>query len=88
MWKGIEFRLSNNAPNVNIFNKAVKPYNAALRENEHKQKLKYTENKNPQEIAVKINRNHATGEIKTPHNKERHETKERNKKRTRKRVII
>ena len=38
------------------------------------------ENKNPQGKAVKTNRNYANGEIKTPLNEERDETKERNKK--------
>ena len=82
--KGKELRLSNNSANVNIFNKAAKPYIAALRENGHKQKVKYRKIENPQEKAVKTNRKHATGEIKTPLYEERDKTKERNKKRIRK----
>ena len=40
--KGIKLRLSNNSANVNIFNKAAKPYNAALRTHGHKQQIQYT----------------------------------------------
>ena len=78
--KGIELRLSNNSANVKIFNKVTKPYNAALRENGHRQQIKYTKNEEPQEKAAKTNRNHATGEIKTPPNEKRDETKEKKRR--------
>ena len=83
--KGIELRLSNNSANVNIFNKAAKPYNAALRTNGHKQQIQYTKNEKPQEKVAKANHNHTTREINTPPNEKRDE---KNKKRTRKRNII
>ena len=78
--KGIELRLSKNSANVNIFNKAAKPYNAALRTNGHKQQIQYTKNEKLQEKAAKASHNHTTGE-----NEKRDE---KNKKRTRKRNII
>ena len=77
----MELRLSNNSANVNIFKKAAKPYNAALRTNGHKQQIKYTKNEKPQEKAAKTNRNHATGEIKIPPNEIRDETKKKKKTR-------
>ena len=40
--KGIKLHLSKNSATVNIFIKAAKPYNTALKEKRHKQKLKYT----------------------------------------------
>ena len=54
----------------------------------HKQQIQYTKNEKPQEKAAKANHNHGTGEIKTPPNEKRDETKEKNKKRTRERIII
>ena len=83
--KGIELRLSNNSANVNIFNKAAKPCNAALRTNGHKQQIQYTKNDKPEEKAAKANHNHTTGEINTPPNEKRDE---KNKKKIRKRNII
>ena len=46
--KGIELRLSNNSANVNIFNKAAKPYNAALRTNGHKHQKRKARRKSRQ----------------------------------------
>ena len=77
--------IKNNSANVNIFNKAAKPYNAALRTNEHKQQIQHTKNEKPQEKAAKANHNHTTAEINTPLNENRDEN---NKKRTRKTNII
>ena len=68
---GITFRLSNNSANFNIFNKAAKPYHAALRTNGHKQQIQYTESDKPEEKATKANHNHTTGEINTPPNEKR-----------------
>ena len=83
--KGIELHLSNNSANVNIFNKAAKPYNAALRTNGHKQQIQYTKNDKPEEKAAKANHNHSAGGINTPPNEKRDE---KNKKRIRKKNII
>ena len=83
--KGIAFRLSNNSANVNIFNKAAKPYHAALRTNGHKQLIQYTKNDKPEEKAAKANHNHTTGKINTSPNEKRDE---KNKKKIRKRNII
>ena len=77
--KGIAFRLSNNSANVNIFNKAAKPYHAALRTNGHKQQIQYTKSDEPEEKAAKANHNHTTGEINTPPNEKRDEKKTRRK---------
>ena len=71
--KGIAFRLSNNSANFNIFNKAAKPYHAALRTNGHKQQIQYTKSDKPDEKATKGNHNHTTGEINTPPNERRDE---------------
>ena len=84
--EGIELRLSNNPANVNISNKAAKPYNAALRTNGHKQQIQYTKNDKPEKKAAKANHNHTTGGIIIPPNEKRDEKK--NKKRIRKRNII
>ena len=40
--KGIEIRLSNNSANADIFQEAAKPYNNVLKNNGHKEELKYT----------------------------------------------
>ena len=40
--KGIEIRLSNNSSNADIFQEAAKPYNNVLKNNAHKEELKYT----------------------------------------------
>ena len=40
--KGIEIRLPTNSANADIFQEAAKPYNNALKNNGHKEELKYT----------------------------------------------
>ena len=40
--KGIEIRLSNNSANADILQEAAKPYNNVLKNNGHKEELKYT----------------------------------------------
>ena len=40
--KGIEIQLSNNSANADIFQEAAKPYNNGLKNNGHKEELKYT----------------------------------------------
>ena len=42
--KGIEIRLSTNSANADIFQETAKPYNNVLKNNGHKEELKYTNN--------------------------------------------
>ena len=69
MSEGIEIRLTKNFSNVNIFNKAAKPYDVALKENGHKQKLKVLEKRKAPR------KSQSTEDAKTPDNEKRGERK-------------